>query len=107
MTDAIAATGALYDRRDPASPKPLYDRHGVYLGTAYENKIVTWMSEHGKTGYAQDIDDDRSTYYLVIGEAGPDWRHCPFTRERLEKLNHEIKEAFRAACDRYEDWASD
>lgn len=83
------------------------DDFGCYLGSAYEQKIVAWMTAHGHDGYANEIADASETYILTIGEAGRYWNDCSFTMDRLATINTAIQEAFQAAVDRYEDWATD
>jgi hypothetical protein len=90
-----------------ASIQSLYDSYGCYLGSAYEQKIVAWMTEHNHPGYAAEINALRATYNETIGDAGRYWQHCPFTAETLRKINEAIADEFSAATDRYEDWASD
>lgn len=69
--------------------------------------VIDWMSRHGHTGYAREIQDILETRDLTIGEAGPHWQLCPFTQDRLAKLDAMVAEVKQAAWDRYEDWATD
>lgn len=68
---------------------------------------VEWMAQHGHPGYANRINEILCTKDETIGEAGRYWQHCPFTTERLAKLDAMIEEVQREAYDRYDDWATD
>jgi len=85
----------------------IYDSYGCYQGSTYSQKIVQWMTDRGITGYAEDIRVAQEHYMETICDAGRYWAHCEFTREALTKINDNIDETFRAATDRYQDWASD
>jgi len=84
-----------------------YDDYGMYLGSAYEQKIVAWMTAHDHPGYANEIFSAAIWYSETISDAGQYWSHCEFTRNTLDLVNTELKEIYSSATDRYEDWATD
>lgn len=83
------------------------DEYDRYTGSPYEQKIVAWMTEHGRPGYADRIRDGHDAIMECISEAGPNWAACTFTRDQVERFNTDVRETFQAATDRFEDWASD
>jgi len=70
-------------------------------------QAVKWMAANGRLGYASEIHALEAIKWETIGEAGRDWQHCPFVREKIKQIETEIAEVEQAALDRYEDWASD
>jgi hypothetical protein len=90
-----------------ARVRALYSDLGCYIGSAYEQRIVAWMTKRDHPGYAQEIADASDTYTLTVAEAGRDWQHCEFTRQRLVSINAGIRQAFEDAVERYTDWATD
>jgi hypothetical protein len=70
-------------------------------------QAVKWMAAHGHLGYANEIQALEAAKWEAIGEAGQNWQHCPFIREKIKQIDAEIAEAQRAAWERYEDWRTD
>lgn len=73
--------------------------HGRYEPTGYQQESLTWAVHPRRQGpavkLAETIRDLEDTYVLVIGEAGPDWQHCPFTRETLDSVNQSLRLAYQ------------
>ena len=70
-------------------------------------QAVDWMSKHGRLGYAAEINALQASMNEYIGEAGPNWQHCPELQRIVKSIRAEIAEVEQAALERYEDWASD
>jgi hypothetical protein len=71
------------------------------------DRAVEWMSENGRTCYADMINALQCTRSETIGDAGRYWQLCEFTQATLRKIDAEIEDVKQRALDRYEDWASD
>jgi hypothetical protein len=78
-----------------------------YQASAYEARILKFMSDNGKTGYDNELLILCTMFDEIVGEAGPGGNHCEDTQRRLDAIDADIKECIQSAVDRYEDWASD
>jgi hypothetical protein len=74
--------------------------------TPYENKIIDFMTRHGRH-YADRMHALEASWDEVHAEAGRYGQFCEFTQAKLREIEAYRDEVVSDAVERYEDWASD
>lgn len=104
IAELEASVGHSLDDAAKVRVGALYDERGAYIGSASERKVIAFMTARDKGGYGRSIKSAQETYHDIKEHSRAD---SPTAERTLAEINVLIKETFRAATDRYEDWASD